>query len=54
MDSTALTLLATKPNAAEATEAAVNFGQDDDITVLTLTRLATVKESAALHLAPSL
>lgn len=33
-------LFATKPTAAEATEAAVAFGQDDDITVLNLTRLA--------------
>jgi len=46
------TLLATQPNAAQATEAAVNFGQDDDITVLTLTRLATGEESSALHVAP--
>jgi len=35
------TLFDTKPTAAEASDAAVNFGQDDDITVLTLTRLAT-------------
>lgn len=33
------TLLATRPDAAHATEAAVNFGQNDDITVLTFTRL---------------
>jgi hypothetical protein len=39
------TLFATNPNASQATEAAVNFGQDDDITVLTLTRLATSEES---------
>ena len=39
------TLFATNPNAAQATEAAVNFGQDDDITVLTLTRLATSEET---------
>ena len=31
-------IFATKPTAEEATEVAVNFGQDDDITVLTLTR----------------
>jgi hypothetical protein len=42
-------LFATRPNAAQATEAAVNFGQDDDITVLTLTRLATGEESSAIH-----
>jgi hypothetical protein len=35
------TLFATKPTAEQATEAAVAFGQDDDITVLTLARLAT-------------
>ncbi|HEU5457893.1 MAG TPA: SpoIIE family protein phosphatase [Terracidiphilus sp.] len=34
-------LFAGHPSAAQATQAAVNFGQDDDITVLTLTRLAT-------------
>ena len=34
-------LFATDPDASRATETAVNFGQDDDITVLTLTRLAT-------------
>jgi hypothetical protein len=32
-------LFAAKATAEEATQAAVNFGQDDDITVLTLTRL---------------
>jgi serine phosphatase RsbU (regulator of sigma subunit) len=34
------TLLATRPTAQQAAKAAVAFGQDDDITVLTLTRLA--------------
>jgi len=48
------TLFATHPSADQATEAAVNFGQDDDITVLTLTRLATGEESTALHTAPML
>jgi Stage II sporulation protein E (SpoIIE) len=48
------TLFATNPNAAQATQAAVNFGQDDDITVLTLTRLATAEESSASHSAPTL
>jgi serine phosphatase RsbU (regulator of sigma subunit) len=33
-------LFATKPTAEQATEAAVAFGQDDDITVLILTRQA--------------
>jgi len=32
-------LLANRPSASEAAKAAVEFGQDDDITVLTLTRL---------------
>jgi serine phosphatase RsbU (regulator of sigma subunit) len=31
-------LIATKPDATQAAEAAVSFGQDDDVTVLTLTR----------------
>jgi len=44
-------LFATHPSAAQATQAAVNFGQDDDITVLTLTRLATGEESLALQIA---
>jgi serine phosphatase RsbU (regulator of sigma subunit) len=34
-------LFSSRPNADQATQAAVEFGQDDDITVLTLTRLAT-------------
>ena len=33
-----LALLSTRPNAAQAVDAAVEFGQDDDITVVTLTR----------------
>jgi hypothetical protein len=32
----------------------VSFGQDDDITVLTLTRLAVGEESVAVQLASSL
>jgi hypothetical protein len=48
------TLFETKPTASEASAAAVDFGQDDDITVLTLTRLATGKDSPPLRLAPSL
>jgi serine phosphatase RsbU (regulator of sigma subunit) len=35
------TLFASGADAAQASEAAVAFGQDDDITVVTLTRLAT-------------
>jgi len=48
------TLFGTHPNAAQATEAAVNFGQDDDITVVTLTRLATGQESTAVYTIPTL
>ncbi|HUX45776.1 MAG TPA: SpoIIE family protein phosphatase [Terracidiphilus sp.] len=44
-------LFAGHPSAAQATQAAVNFGQDDDITVLTLTRLATGEDGLALNLA---
>lgn len=47
-------LFSSPTNAAAATEAAVSFGQDDDITVLTLTRLTAGEESVAVHLAPSL
>ncbi len=42
-------LFATHPSAAQATQAAVNFGQDDDITVLTLTRLATIEEAFSME-----
>jgi hypothetical protein len=35
-------LFSSRPSAAEAAEAAVAFGQDDDITVLTLTRLPVI------------
>ena len=47
-------LLATKPDAKQATDAAIAFGQDDDITVLTITRLATGVESTTLLEAPTL
>jgi hypothetical protein len=47
-------LFAAKPTAAEATEAAVEFGQDDDITVLTLTRLDAGEQRTSLHAAPAL
>ena len=47
-------LFATKPNAGEALEAAVDFGQDDDITILTFTRSALGEESTALSLSPVL
>lgn len=45
-------LFATKPDAAKATDAAVTFGQDDDITVLTLTRLGTGEQSSTHLSAP--
>jgi len=47
-------LFAAAPTASEATEAAVAFGQDDDITVLTLTRLAAGEESKTQYAAPTL
>jgi serine phosphatase RsbU (regulator of sigma subunit) len=46
------TLFAAQPDAAKATEAAVAFGQDDDITVLTLTRLALGEASSARFTTP--
>ena len=45
-------LFATRPNAAEASDAAVSFGQDDDITVLTLTRVGLGKQSTTLLSSP--
>jgi hypothetical protein len=48
------TLIATAPDARQATEAAIAFGQDDDITVLTLTRLAVGVESTTSLNAPDL
>lgn len=47
-------LFAARPSAAQATEAAVNFGQDDDITVLTLTRLGAGEQCSASHSVPEL
>jgi serine phosphatase RsbU (regulator of sigma subunit) len=47
-------LFATNPTALQATDAAVTFGQDDDITILTLTRLGTGEESTAEHATPTL
>jgi serine phosphatase RsbU (regulator of sigma subunit) len=47
-------LVGTRPDASRAVEAAVAFGQEDDITVLTLTRLATGVESTTSLLAPEL
>jgi serine phosphatase RsbU (regulator of sigma subunit) len=45
-------LFSTQPDAAEATDATVAFGQDDDITVLTLTRLKVGEESSARFTPP--
>jgi hypothetical protein len=45
-------LFRTHPDAARATDAAVSFGQDDDITVLTLTRLASGEQSSTRLSAP--
>jgi hypothetical protein len=47
-------LFARRPTASEATEAAIAFGQDDDITVLTLTRLAVGEESWTTYASPDL
>ncbi len=47
-------LMAAMPDATQATEAAVAFGQDDDITVLTLTRLAIGAKPSTSLLAPEL
>jgi Stage II sporulation protein E (SpoIIE) len=47
-------LIATHPDAHAASEAAVAFGQDDDITVLTVMRLAVGVESTTLLMAPKL
>jgi hypothetical protein len=47
-------LFSTTPDAAKATDAAVSFGQDDDITVLTLTRLGSDEQSSTQLSAPRL
>jgi hypothetical protein len=47
-------LVASAPDAAQAVEAAVHFGQDDDITVLTVTRLATGVAASMSLVAPAL
>jgi phosphoserine phosphatase RsbU/P len=48
------TLMASQPDAKRAADTAVDFGQDDDITVLTLTRLATGQASSTQFSAPHL
>jgi len=45
-------LFAAKPTAAQAAQAAISFGQDDDITVLTLTRPGDDQPFAAKNAAP--
>ena len=47
-------LFANRPTAQEALKAAIDFGQDDDITVLTFTRLAAGVESSTSVSAPVL
>ncbi len=47
-------LVADRPSAAEALEAAQAFGQEDDITVLTLTRLASGEKPTTELLSPIL
>jgi serine phosphatase RsbU (regulator of sigma subunit) len=48
------TLFASRTCAADACEAAVSFGQDDDITVLTLTRLGTGQRPSTEFSTPTL
>jgi serine phosphatase RsbU (regulator of sigma subunit) len=47
-------LLDSRPDAKQAAEAAVDFGQDDDITVLTLTRLGSGQAATSQFSAPHL
>ena len=47
-------LFANRPTAQEAMKAAIDFGQDDDITVLTITRLAAGVQSSTSLAAPVL
>jgi hypothetical protein len=47
-------LVATQPDAKQATDTAVAFGQDDDITVITLTRLAPGVEATTSLMTPPL
>ena len=47
-------LFASRPSAQQATEVAVAFGQDDDITVLTLTRLTAGEQSTTAMITPVL
>jgi Stage II sporulation protein E (SpoIIE) len=47
-------LFGTRPSASQASQEAVAFGQEDDVTVLTLTRLAAGEKSVTLLSAPVL
>ena len=47
-------LFANQPTAKEAMKAAIDFGQEDDITVLTITRLSAGEESTTYLAAPAL
>lgn len=47
-------LFATRPSAQQAMKAAIEFGQEDDITVLTITRLAVGVQSSTSLSAPAL
>jgi hypothetical protein len=47
-------LFAARPSAQQATDAAIAFGQDDDITVLTFTRLEAGEQSTTSLVAPFL
>jgi serine phosphatase RsbU (regulator of sigma subunit) len=47
-------LFGTRPSASQASDEAVAFGQEDDVTVLTLTRVAAGEESVTLLSAPVL
>jgi hypothetical protein len=47
-------LFGTRPSASQASDEAVAFGQEDDVTVLTLTRVAVGEESVTLLSAPVL
>jgi len=47
-------LICARPDAAQSIDAAVRFGQQDDITVLTLTRLEVGEEARVHMLAPAL
>jgi serine phosphatase RsbU (regulator of sigma subunit) len=47
-------LFGRRPNASQASQEAVAFGQEDDITVLTLTRLAAGEEPVILLSTPVL